>query len=57
MNDSSNPISLNCPLRRDWISFRIVDEHGNGKAYAGLAYQLHDSQGEIYAGFLDGRIR
>ena len=54
MNDSVKPITMDCPLRRDWVSFRLVDEHGNGQPYAGLAYQLHDSQGQIYAGVLDG---
>ncbi|MNF62192.1 Lipase (class 3) [compost metagenome] len=54
MNDSVKPITMDCPLRRDWVSFRLVDEHGDGQPYAGLAYQLHDSQGQIYAGVLDG---
>lgn len=54
MNTSVKPIAMDCPLRRDWVSFRLVDEHGNGQPYAGLAYKLHDSQGQIYAGTLDG---
>jgi len=54
MNDSVKPTTMDCPLRRDWVSFRLVDEHGDGQPYAGLAYQLHDSQGQIYAGTLDG---
>lgn len=30
-----------------------MDEHGQGKPYAGLPYQLHDSQGQAYTGVLD----
>jgi len=54
MNDSVNSIRLNCPLRREWISFRLVDEHGSGRPFSGLAYQLQDSLGERYTGTLDG---
>jgi hypothetical protein len=43
-----------CPLRGDWISFQIVDETGNGKPYAGLAYLLQDSAHQKYPGVLDG---
>lgn len=56
MNDSSKtsrPATLACPRRRHWASFRLVDEHGDGKPYAGLAYTLHDSQGQKYQGTLD----
>ena len=44
---------LECPLRSHWISFRLVDEHGDGSPYAGLSYKLHGSQGQI-DGILDG---
>lgn len=54
MNDSVFQVAIQCPLRRDWISFRLVDEHGDGKPYAGLSYQLQDSQGQLYSGVLDG---
>ncbi|QAY86340.1 lipase family protein [Pseudomonas arsenicoxydans] len=43
-----------CPLRGNWISFRLVDEFGEGKPYAGLAYELSDSEGEKKTGVLDG---
>lgn len=43
-----------CPLRTQWVSFRLVDEFGNGAPYAGLPYQLVDKQGEKYTGLLDG---
>ncbi|MGE8175206.1 lipase family protein [Pseudomonas fluorescens] len=43
-----------CPARGEWISFRLVDEFGNGKPYAGLAYVLTDSEGQKHAGTLDG---
>lgn len=57
MNEASNrdaPEILACPLRRNWVSVRLVDEHGNGDPYAGLAYTLHDSMGQEYEGTLDG---
>lgn len=56
MNDSIRPgmaKTLNCPLSGHWVSFRLVDEHGEGKPYAGLTYQLHDSQGQTLNGVLD----
>lgn len=56
MNDSINKDrieTLGCPKRGHWISFRLVDEHGDGKPYAGLTYALHDSQGQQYQGSLD----
>lgn len=42
-----------CPLRGTWISFQLVDESGNGKPYAGLAYKLVDSTNQIHEGTLD----
>lgn len=54
MNDSVNSVGLNCPLRREWISFRLVDEHGNGRPFSGLVYRLQDSLGQTYTGALDG---
>ncbi|MGL4315623.1 MAG: lipase family protein [Pseudomonas sp.] len=42
-----------CPLRKQWVSLRLVDEFGDGKPYAGLAYLLVDKQGEQYRGALD----
>ena len=56
MNDMSkagNSETLVCPQRKDWISFRLVDEHGNGTPYARLGYTLHDNQGQQYPGVLD----
>lgn len=46
--------TLECPLRDNWISFRLVDEHGDGSPYAGLSYKLHDNQGQILDGVLNG---
>lgn len=43
-----------CPLRGGWLSFALVDETGDGKAYAGLAYSVLDSQGQQHVGHLDG---
>ncbi|WP_256674585.1 lipase family protein [Pseudomonas sp. LD120] len=44
---------LACPLKEQWISFQLVDEFGDGKPYAGLAYSLQDSAEQQYAGVLD----
>src|SRR5690606_26001200 len=44
---------LSCPLLNYWISFRFVNEHGDGAPYAGLRYTLHDSQGQKLAGTLN----
>ncbi|MEG4316072.1 lipase family protein [Pseudomonas sp. FIP_A4] len=46
--------TLECPLRDNWISFRLVDEHGDGSPYAGLSYKLHGNQGQILDGVLNG---
>ena len=45
---------LACPLRGHWTSFRLVDEHGDGKPYGGLHYTVMDSIGQEYTGRLDG---
>lgn len=42
-----------CPLRKQWVSLRLVDEFGDGRPYAGLTYRLVDKQGEQYIGTLD----
>ncbi|MCP2226683.1 lipase [Pseudomonas sp. FSL W5-0299] len=42
-----------CPLRGTWVSFQLVDESGNGKPYAGLAYKLVDSTEQSHEGILD----
>lgn len=44
---------LQCPIRLAWISFRLVDEHGNGSPYAGLTCRVTDSQGTYYSATLD----
>lgn len=43
-----------CPARGEWISFRLVDEFGDGKPYGGLNYELTDSEGQKHEGVLDG---
>lgn len=45
--------ALECPLRNHWVSFRLVDEHGQGLPYAGLAYRLQDKEGQSHTGTLD----
>lgn len=46
---------LNCPTQGNWCSFQLVDEHGLTEAYAGLAYDAIDSEGQIYKGYLDAK--
>jgi hypothetical protein len=42
-----------CPLRGHSTSFQLVDEFGDGRAYAGLTYQLIDYEDIVYTGKLD----
>lgn len=44
---------LSCPLKNQWVSFRLVDENGDGKPFSGLSFSLFDSQGIQYNGVLD----
>src|SRR5471032_2478062 len=44
-----------CPLKGHWVSFQLVDEFGDGKPYAGLAYTLQDSAEQQYTGALDAQ--
>lgn len=44
---------LNCPLNNYWVSFRLVDEHGQGTPYAGLPYCLYGKSGSVISGRLD----
>ena len=44
-----------CPLKGHWVSFQLVDEFGDGKPYAGLAYTLQDSAEQKYTGALDAQ--
>lgn len=50
-------IQLECPKRTQWVSFRFVDESGQGQAFSELAFVLHDSQGQTYKGVLDSEGR
>ncbi|WP_205548228.1 lipase family protein [Pseudomonas carnis] len=43
-----------CALKGHWVSFRLVDMAGNGKAYGGLPFSVHDSSGRQYVGKLNG---
>lgn len=52
MVDNSSNL-LNCPQRTHWVSFRLLDESGNGASFAGLPFRLYDSQGQKYEGQLD----
>ncbi|WP_347902770.1 lipase family protein [Pseudomonas purpurea] len=42
-----------CPLREHSTSFQLVDELGDGKPYAGLAYVVTDYENAVYTGKLD----
>lgn len=44
---------LACPQRGHWVSFQLVDEQGDGAAYAGLNFELLDCTGQRYQGQLD----
>ncbi|NRH29004.1 lipase family protein [Pseudomonas sp. MS19] len=44
---------LACPALGKWTSFQLVDEIGSGEPYAGLAYEVIDTQGISYTGKLD----
>lgn len=52
----NSPLSsrvLACPVQGKWTSFQLVDELGSGEPYAGLAYEVTDSEGQKYTGRLD----
>ncbi len=42
-----------CPRRTHSTSFQLVDERGDGRPYAGLAYEVSDSEEVVYLGVLD----
>lgn len=42
-----------CPMRGHSTSFRLVDEFGDGKPYAGLTYEVIDYEDTVYTGKLD----
>ncbi|MDD2050864.1 lipase family protein, partial [Pseudomonas putida] len=44
---------LTCPVQGKWTSFQLVDEAGSGEPYAGLAYEVTDTEGFKYSGRLD----
>lgn len=48
-----NSRMLVCPVQGQWSSFQLVDEFGEGQPYAGLSYEVVDSEGHSYTGRLD----
>ncbi|AIL61333.1 lipase family protein [Pseudomonas alkylphenolica] len=48
-----NSRMLTCPVQGKWTSFQLVDETGSGEPYAGLAYEVTDTEGFKYSGRLD----
>ncbi|MCD5995494.1 lipase family protein [Pseudomonas sp. CDFA 602] len=53
MSINGPSVQETCPLKGNWVSFRLVDEHGNGEPYTRLDYTLHDAQGQTYDGQTD----
>jgi len=51
--NSLNANSQQCPLRKQWVSFRLVDELGESSPYAGLPYEIFESSGRKLGGVLD----
>lgn len=51
-----NPVNsrmFTCPAQGKRTSFQLVDEMGEGQPYAGLAYEVVDTEGHTYNGKLD----
>ncbi|QRK81694.1 lipase family protein [Pseudomonas granadensis] len=48
-----NDQTRSCPLKGGWVSFRLVDEFGEGKPYASLEYEITDCEGTKQSGSLD----
>ncbi len=53
MSNSTSQALLQCPNRLARVSFRLVDEHGSGKPYAGLTYRITDRHGLDCSATLD----
>jgi hypothetical protein len=50
-----NSRMFTCPVQGKWTSFQLVDEMGEGQPYAGLPYQVIDSEGLAYTGKFDAK--
>ena len=48
-----NSRMFTCPVQGRWTSFQLVDESGEGLPYAGLAYEVIDTEGHFHKGALD----
>lgn len=48
-----NRCMFTCPSQGKWSSFQLVDEFGEGRPYAGLSYEIVDTEGHLYTGKLD----
>ena len=48
-----NSRMFTCPAQGKWTSFQLVNEMGEGQPYAGLAYEVLDTEGHTYKGKLD----
>src|SRR5690554_3068096 len=60
--DRDSQLVLQCPTKEHWVSFRLLDEHGEGSTFAGLSFTIEDTQNQQYSGVLDdtgssGKIR
>ena len=48
-----NSRMFTCPVQGRWTSFQLVDESGEGLPYAGLTYEVIDTEGHSHKGVLD----
>lgn len=53
LHESLNGRILTCPVRGVVTSFQLVDEFGEGAPYAGVFFEVIDSEGEAFRGVLD----
>ena len=51
--DGESQLVLQCPTKKHWVSFRLLDEHGEGSTFAGLGFTIEDTHNQQYSGVLD----
>src|SRR5690606_29573991 len=50
---NQNQPALHCPLKTHWVSFRLLNEHGQAESFASLVFSIQDSQNQVHTGILD----
>lgn len=45
--DRDSQLVLQCPTKEHWVSFRLLDEHGEGSTFAGLSFTIEDTESTI----------